>query len=193
MFNLTSLGRRPSTHPNQPGINRSAALLVASAGRPDSLFETQLGRAFVESIDSRAVAPSRNTIRRTSNDPLLDEAHTSMSRVLSIVPYVTVTFDGWTIRSVHYIGVTAHGATVPTDDQPPQLIARLLGLKRVHGSATARVTADAVKQLLDIHKLHPRLVAATTDTAAVMPATIELLRAGNADEDGDDSDVSPRR
>ena len=82
---------------------------------------------------------------------------------------------------------------MPANDEPPQLFARLLDLKRAHGSATARATADVVKPLPGIYKLHPRLVAATTDTAAVMPATIELLRAGNGDEDGDDSDVSPRR
>ncbi len=45
------------------------------------------------------------------------------------------------------------------------------------------------QQLLGIFKLRPRLVAATTDTVAVMPATIELLRGVIADEDGDDSDT----
>jgi hypothetical protein len=40
-----------------------------------------------------------------------------------------------------------------------------------------------------VYTLHPRLAAAMTDTAAVMPVIIELLRAVNADEDGDDNDA----
>ena len=42
-----------------------------------------------------------------------------MCRLLSTVPYTSVTFDGWTHRSVHFIGAMVHGAAVPAGDAPP--------------------------------------------------------------------------
>jgi hypothetical protein len=75
-----------------------------------------------------------------------------------------------------------HGAAVQPGDEPPVLIARLLGLVRLPGSPTAEATAAIVKNLLALYQLRPRLVAATTDTTAVMPATVAIINACGHDD-----------
>jgi hypothetical protein len=92
---------------------------VAAAGRPLSLFTSQqLANDLFAIVDPRRQLSSRFTIGRTIDGLLVDEANEDLCRLLSTAPYVTVSFDGWTHRSVHFIGAMVHGAAVPEGDGP---------------------------------------------------------------------------
>jgi hypothetical protein len=62
-----------------------------------------------------------------------------MCRGLSAAPYVTVSFDGRTHRSVDFIGAMVHGAAVPAGDGPALAHRQALGLGLVARLADRRL------------------------------------------------------
>ncbi len=156
----------------QTQVNMAIQKFIVNTYQPFTLVRDTSFQDMIKTLDPSKSVPCYESLMK-----MIDTDFTNMKSTLidifSSVDYVSLTTDAWTAVHKSYMGFTCSWLT---DDLTRENA--VLGIRRLEGSHTYLVLAEAIDKILKEYKIQNKTIAMTTDGASNFGKCFSVFGAG---------------